>query len=176
MQAHLLALNLIPGGCQAVEPTGNVAHARMQPAAPGKQHHGVPHPSVVLQRPGLHHSLQSMPGLSRCACLQISPSRQSKRSFSRTYRDRSCLSATASPRKIMMKSGCPHTHTQHVSIAAATCTAAVSQTWSSCGHRSARFWDRSETASQRFHTNSQLGSLTTWPLGKGRVMSAVSQK
>lgn len=44
------------------------------------------------------------------------------------------------------------------------------------GHTWSSPMERHEVLSQRFHTNSQLGSVTGLSLGKGRVRSSVSQK
>lgn len=49
-------------------------------------------------------------------------------------------------------------------------------TCSSGGHTWSSPMERQEVLSQRFHTNSQLGSVTGLSLGKGRVRSSVSQK
>ena len=49
-------------------------------------------------------------------------------------------------------------------------------TCSKGGHTWSSPMERQEVLSQRFHTNSQLGSVTGLSLGKGRVRSSVSQK
>ena len=55
---YLLALNLIARGRQAIQPAGNVAHAWVQSAAPGEEHHSVLKAPVVFQGPGLNYTLQ----------------------------------------------------------------------------------------------------------------------
>ena len=62
---HLLTLDLVAGGGERVEPARDVAHARVQPAAPRQQRQAVALPAVVLQASRLHHALGAATLVSR---------------------------------------------------------------------------------------------------------------